>query len=129
MQPIPSIQRFCKRLTLMELPTTTLESGSVTIHCGNMTFQPKTWNQALGVLFFKMGAAACALPLLLLAACHTPQENVVLIIVDDLGWKDIGVYGSTFYDTPAIDQLAASGPVIYHSTPPARFARRRERAS
>ncbi len=33
----------------------------------------------------------------------------MLIIVDDLGWMDTGVYGSTFYDTPAVDRLAASG--------------------
>ena len=30
-------------------------------------------------------------------------------MVDDLGWKDAGVLGSEFYDTPAIDALAASG--------------------
>ena len=42
-------------------------------------------------------------------ACSPPPPNVVLIIVDDLGWKDTGVYGSTFYQTPNIDQLAAEG--------------------
>ncbi len=34
---------------------------------------------------------------------------MVLILVDDLGWMDSGVYGSTFYQTPNIDRLAASG--------------------
>jgi arylsulfatase A-like enzyme len=34
---------------------------------------------------------------------------VLLVIVDDLGWRDLGVYGSTFYETPAIDALAAQG--------------------
>jgi len=33
----------------------------------------------------------------------------VLVIIDDLGWADTGVYGSTFYDTPNIDRLAAEG--------------------
>ena len=35
--------------------------------------------------------------------------NVVLILVDDLGWTDLGCYGSDFYQTPNIDQLAAEG--------------------
>jgi arylsulfatase A-like enzyme len=35
--------------------------------------------------------------------------NVVLFVVDDLGWRDAGVLGSQFYDTPAIDALAAAG--------------------
>lgn len=38
-----------------------------------------------------------------------PSPNVVLIIIDDLGWRDLGVTGSPFYDTPAVDRLAAEG--------------------
>lgn len=38
-----------------------------------------------------------------------PMRNVVWIIVDDLGWRDIGVAGSLFYETPNIDRLAAAG--------------------
>ncbi len=34
------------------------------------------------------------------------RSNVVFFLVDDLGWSDLGCYGSTFYETPAIDQLA-----------------------
>lgn len=37
------------------------------------------------------------------------RPNVVLILVDDLGWVDTGAYGSTFYETPAIDRLAREG--------------------
>lgn len=44
---------------------------------------------------------------------QTPKEpskpNVLLILADDLGWRDTSVYGSTFYQTPHIDALAASG--------------------
>ncbi|MCL7960986.1 MAG: sulfatase [marine benthic group bacterium] len=40
---------------------------------------------------------------------ETPPLNIVLFVVDDLGWKDAAVLGSEFYDTPAIDALAASG--------------------
>lgn len=35
--------------------------------------------------------------------------NVVIFLVDDLGWADVGCYGSTFYDTPNIDKLAEQG--------------------
>ena len=35
------------------------------------------------------------------------KPNVVFILVDDLGWKDLGCYGSSFYETPNIDLLAS----------------------
>lgn len=35
--------------------------------------------------------------------------NIVFILVDDLGWADLGCYGSTFYETPNLDSLAKSG--------------------
>ncbi len=37
------------------------------------------------------------------------KRNFVFLLVDDLGWADTGCYGSTFYETPHIDRLAASG--------------------
>lgn len=37
------------------------------------------------------------------------QPNIVFILMDDLGWADIGVNGSMFYQTPHIDKLAAQG--------------------
>ncbi len=51
--------------------------------------------------------------LALLARCAAPappdRPNVVFFLADDLGWKDLGCYGSPFYETPHIDGLAASG--------------------
>jgi arylsulfatase A-like enzyme len=38
-----------------------------------------------------------------------PPPNVVMFVVDDLGATDLGCFGSTFYETPHLDQLAASG--------------------
>ena len=35
--------------------------------------------------------------------------NVVFFLVDDLGQRDVGCYGSKFYETPSIDQLAKEG--------------------
>jgi arylsulfatase A len=37
------------------------------------------------------------------------QPNIVFFLVDDLGWTDIGCYGSSFYETPNIDKLAEDG--------------------
>jgi len=37
------------------------------------------------------------------------RPNIVLIVADDLGWSDLSSYGSTYYETPNIDSLAASG--------------------
>jgi arylsulfatase A-like enzyme len=34
---------------------------------------------------------------------------VVFILIDDLGWRDVGCNGSTFYETPNVDRLAAEG--------------------
>jgi arylsulfatase A-like enzyme len=35
--------------------------------------------------------------------------NIVLILIDDMGWRDLGCYGSPFYETPRLDRLAAEG--------------------
>ena len=37
------------------------------------------------------------------------QPNIILILVDDLGWRDLSCYGSNFYETPNLDRLAAAG--------------------
>ncbi len=37
------------------------------------------------------------------------KPNLVFILADDLGWADLGCYGSAFYETPHLDQLAAKG--------------------
>src|SRR3989442_14833485 len=42
------------------------------------------------------------------AAAAAPP-NIVFILIDDLGWSDVGCYGSKFYRTPNIDKLAREG--------------------
>lgn len=37
------------------------------------------------------------------------RPNVVFILADDLGWRDVGCYGSAFHETPHIDALARRG--------------------
>ena len=43
------------------------------------------------------------------AAAHGPRPNIVLINCDDLGYGDLGCYGSTTIATPNIDGLARRG--------------------
>ena len=38
-----------------------------------------------------------------------PKPNIIFILADDYGWRDVGCYGSTFYETPNLDKLAAQG--------------------
>ena len=40
------------------------------------------------------------------------QPNIIFILLDDMGWKDLGCTGSTFYETPNIDRLARGGMVF-----------------
>ena len=42
-----------------------------------------------------------------LAAVTDAKPNIVFILADDLGWTDLGVMGSDYYETPHIDRLAA----------------------
>src|SRR5258708_2043671 len=42
-------------------------------------------------------------------AADARPPNLIIILMDDLGWADVGCYGSTFYETPNTDKLAAQG--------------------
>jgi arylsulfatase A-like enzyme len=44
-----------------------------------------------------------------LASGAEARRNFLFILVDDLGCRDLGIEGSTFYETPNIDSLAKSG--------------------
>ncbi len=37
------------------------------------------------------------------------KPNVIVILADDLGWTDLGCYGSDLHETPHLDGLAKSG--------------------
>ena len=37
------------------------------------------------------------------------RQNVVFILVDDFGWRDVSLEGSTFYETPNIDRIGREG--------------------
>lgn len=40
------------------------------------------------------------------------KPNIIFIMIDDLGWRDVGFMGSTYYETPNIDKLAAEGMIF-----------------
>ena len=44
-----------------------------------------------------------------LAALAADKPNIILILADDLGGRDLGCFGSTFYETPNLDRLAKRG--------------------
>ena len=77
---------------------------------GEGTFQRREFIRALG-----LGMTGLSLPTLGPLGCWGGAgdgkrlPNFVFVLVDDLGWKDLGAYGSTFHLTPNIDALAASG--------------------
>jgi len=56
---------------------------------------------------FVLGLSAVLAMLLTSPVAASP--NVVFFLVDDLGWRDVSYNGSSFYETPNIDRLAASG--------------------
>lgn len=47
--------------------------------------------------------------LLILQSALANRPNILFILADDLGWSDLGCFGSTFYDTPNLDGLAKEG--------------------
>lgn len=55
----------------------------------------------LMALFFCPGSPA--------VYAEVKPPNFLFVLVDDLGWKDLGCYGSTFYETPHADRLADEG--------------------
>ena len=50
-------------------------------------------------------------------SCNTEKTqqiktNIIIINIDDMGWKDVGFMGSEYYDTPNINSLSALGMVF-----------------
>ncbi len=61
------------------------------------------------------------------AATDTARPNIIFILVDDLGYADVGFNGSKFFETPHIDALAKQSVVfdnsyMYPTSSPSRTA-------
>ena len=56
----------------------------------------------LGILLALVASA-------LSAPAGAGKMKVIVILTDDLGWTDLGCFGSKFYETPNIDRLASQG--------------------
>lgn len=61
--------------------------------------------------FFISTIPALLVPILQMQAQQksTEKPNIVFFMADDLGWTDLACYGSKFYETPNLDQLAKEG--------------------
>ncbi|MFC4222046.1 sulfatase [Flagellimonas marina] len=40
------------------------------------------------------------------------KPNIIIINIDDMGWRDVGFMGSEFYETPNLDRLASEGAIF-----------------
>ena len=67
-----------------------------------------------------LGAAALTLPGCLRDSQRFEKPNIILILADDLGYGDVGCYGSEIINTPHIDALAKGGMRFtdFHSNGP-----------
>jgi len=64
---------------------------------------------------FKILICSCfiyLLPVIIIGQHNRSTPNVLYINVDDMGWKDVGFMGSTYFETPNIDRLAIQGMVF-----------------
>ncbi|MBN1351758.1 sulfatase-like hydrolase/transferase [candidate division KSB1 bacterium] len=69
-------------------------------------------NQSRRNFLKSLGMAGAVLPLAARLACRLENHskpNIIFIMADDLGYADLGCYGSKAIQTPRIDRLAAEG--------------------
>jgi len=50
-----------------------------------------------------------------MAALNGKRPNIIFIMADDLGWKDVEFMGAKFFETPHIDKLASESMVFTHA--------------
>ena len=62
------------------------------------------------MLYLSLAATSAAGTSVCCAQQKAPQRpNVIFIFADDLGWAELGCYGNTFNETPALDSMARFG--------------------
>lgn len=68
----------------------------------------------IGLCGLGLGLVATIAPVA--SSSEERPPNLVFIMADDLGWTDLGCQGSTYYETPHLDRLAARGMRFPHAT-------------
>lgn len=71
-------------------------------------------------IFFLNSCILAPIFVLTASAQERSFPNVLLVVADDLGWGQMGCYGSNYYQTPNIDSFAKSGVLFkraYSSAP------------
>jgi arylsulfatase A len=66
-------------------------------------------NRREAILAILAGALAETARASVVGAAQSRRPNFVFILMDDLGWADVGCYGNRFHETPNIDRLAEEG--------------------
>src|SRR5262249_18178254 len=107
-QPCPSRERPARHARSWNaLPSVRSGTAGITlsIPTGECSMHAARWAFALALAVL----ASCWEGTLAPAAGQgAPRPNIVYILADDLGWKDVGFHGSDI-QTPHLDKLAATG--------------------
>ncbi len=78
---------------------TVAEGSPAEVAGGRAASRPRAGNAAVG-----SGSG--------MAGSSQRPPNIVFILIDDMGWRDVGFMGSEYYETPNIDRLTSEGMVF-----------------
>jgi len=99
---------FYKTIEIMKRDRANRDRSYRATICGNVPALCRSIN-AIGYLLVIL----LMLPPAVTAQEDRPRErsrpNIVVVLIDDMGWKDPGSYGSPYHETPNIDRLAENG--------------------
>jgi len=91
-----------------------IDARHLTIFMAMMLIRPFCKPVVLATTCFALFSASC----LATVSPEAPAGNAVVILVDDLGWRDLACMGSPVYETPHIDALAESGTLFTNAYAP-----------
>ncbi len=74
-----------------------------------MTTKATRVNVYYGICVAVLSMVLCAFAQMPAGAAEQQRPNVLFIMVDDLGWSDVGFNGTKVYETPNVDRLARQG--------------------
>ena len=68
----------------------------------------RSFLKMMGLGAISLSPAGC----LMASKASRKRPNIIFVLIDDMGWRDLGCYGSTYYETPSIDLLASQGMIF-----------------